>query len=511
MIKFQKLNNNINPILEPKLSSFICPVLKKQVLWEEKDVFNPAAVVKDNLVYLLYRAEDRIGSLSGTSRIGLAWSEDGINFQNRLTSPVLYPSKDKFSKYEWDGGCEDPRVIEKPASLGGGYVMTYTSYDGTARLSVATSYDLLNWTKHGPAFGKAFGGSYINAWTKSGSIVVEPQPDGRLVAVKINGYFWMYWGENDLHIAQSTDLINWIPLMTEHPDSVYRGRPDHLDIPTGAKKPLSVLTPRKGKFDSNLVEPGPPAILRPDGILFIYNSKNTACNDNPGHICTHGESDTNLAPGTYSAGQVLFSRDDPTVVLKRTSEPFFKPTEPFEITGQVGNVCFLEGLVFFKGKWLLYYGTADSKIAVAEANIYDYKGLVDQRAKARREAAAASAEEGPDEEVFHLIGRVFGTTNSKNSAEHNNNNNNHNHNHLNNNENHQEFEENHHIENNEPNEETNEEQNIQETEQHETHKEENEKKEIKEEEIVEKLYESNPDEETKASKTIFDDVIAEEL
>lgn len=60
MIKFQKLNNNINPILEPKLSSFICPVLKKQVLWEEKDVFNPAAVVKDNLVYLLYRAEDRV-------------------------------------------------------------------------------------------------------------------------------------------------------------------------------------------------------------------------------------------------------------------------------------------------------------------------------------------------------------------------------------------------------------------------------------------------------------------
>jgi predicted GH43/DUF377 family glycosyl hydrolase len=43
------------------------------------------------------------------------------------------------------------------------------------------------------------------------------------------------------------------------------------------------------------------------------------------------------------------------------------PDQPFEITGQVNNVCFVEGLAFFKDKWLLYYGTADSKIAVAES------------------------------------------------------------------------------------------------------------------------------------------------
>ena len=32
---------------------------------------------------------------------------------------------------------------------------------------------------------------------------------------------------------------------------------------------------------------------------------------------------------------------------------------------QVGNVCFIEGLVTFQGRWLLYYGTADSRVAVA--------------------------------------------------------------------------------------------------------------------------------------------------
>mmetsp|Transcript_5108 Transcript_5108/g.7820 ORF Transcript_5108/g.7820 Transcript_5108/m.7820 type:complete len:536 (+) Transcript_5108:68-1675(+) len=371
-MKFTKLTS-VNPILVPNSStSFTCPVIEREVKWEEKDVFNPAAVVKDNRIYLLYRAEDKLGSFAGTSRIGIAWSEDGLSFNHRFTSPVLYPSKDLNYMFEWDGGCEDPRVVESPY---GGYVMTYTSYDGTARLCVATSDDLFHWSKHGPAFGKAFGGSYLNAWTKSGSIVSHPMPDGRLVAARLNGSFWMYWGENDLHLATSQDLINWTPVMTEHSDALYRGRPDHKDHPTAAKKPLSVLSPRRGKFDSSLVEPGPPAIVRPDGIFFIYNSKNTACESQPGHRCKNGEADSDLAPGTYSAGQVLFSLDDPSKILMRSQETFFKPSEEFEITGQVGNVCFLEGLVFFRGKWMLYYGTADSKIAVAEASLYDYNGM----------------------------------------------------------------------------------------------------------------------------------------
>jgi len=31
----------------------------------------------------------------------------------------------------------------------------------------------------------------------------------------------------------------------------------------------------------------------------------------------------------------------------------------------VNQVCFPEGLAWFQQRWLLYYGTADSKIAVA--------------------------------------------------------------------------------------------------------------------------------------------------
>jgi predicted GH43/DUF377 family glycosyl hydrolase len=123
-----------------------------------------------------------------------------------------------------------------------------------------------------------------------------------------------------------------------------------------------VLSPRKGKFDSDLVEPGPPAMLTAEGILLIYNSRN---------IPAIG--DATLKEGTYAASQALFSKDDPAKLIKRMDNYFMKPDRPYEIEGQVNEVCFLEGLVRFKNRWFLYYGTADSKIAVAvsEAKMKD--------------------------------------------------------------------------------------------------------------------------------------------
>ncbi len=70
-------------------------------------------------------------------------------------------------RYEWDGGCEDPRIVENDE---GTYFMTYTAYDGTtARLFIASSKDLFSWTKHGAVFGP----QYVNMSSKAGSIVTK--------------------------------------------------------------------------------------------------------------------------------------------------------------------------------------------------------------------------------------------------------------------------------------------------------------------------------------------------
>jgi predicted GH43/DUF377 family glycosyl hydrolase len=309
LIPFVKIDD-ANPVLEAGNNKFICPVLGDTVKWDEKDVFNPAAVVKDNKVYMIFRAEDIIGKYAGTSRLGLAVSDDGLHF-TKQPAPVFYPDNDSMKIYEWEGGVEDPRIVERNDGL---YVMTYTAFDGdTARLCVATSKDLEHWSKHGRVVKKG--------WSKSGAIISKRNGD-RIVAEKINGKYWMYWGDTDLFTATSDDLINWEPNFTP------------------------VLQPREKMFDSRLVESGPFALIIDKGILLLYNGMD-------------------LDGGAYRSGQALFDLNDPTKVIDRLDNYFMKPDKPYEITGQVNQVCFIEGMVPFKGKWFLYYGTADSKIAVA--------------------------------------------------------------------------------------------------------------------------------------------------
>jgi len=346
LLPFIKIDS-INPVLGPGTGIFTCPILHKPVKWEEKDVFNPAIVVKGDTLLMLYRAEDKIGKYAGTSRIGLARSTDGLHF-TRLSSPVFYPAGDAQKKYEWEGGCEDPRVVEDSAGV---YYMTYTAYDGDkARLLVATSEDLLHWKKYGPVFSKAFNGKYLNQWSKSGSIV-SVYKNGKITAAKLNGKYWMYWGDVNINAAISDDLINWTPVeMAKGEKATIPLRHNAVETPDLK----IVIGPRPKKFDSDIVEAGPPAMLTDKGILLLYNGRN---------IPSIG--DSLLAEGTYSAGQVLLDKNDPTKIIQRQNQYFLTPDKVYEKTGQVNFVCFIEGLAYFKNKWFLYYGTADSKIAVA--------------------------------------------------------------------------------------------------------------------------------------------------
>src|SRR5688572_19520793 len=80
LLPFSKADS-VNPILLPGTAlTFKCPIRNDTVRWEEKDVFNPAALVRHDTVFLLYRAEDSVGKYAGTSRIGLAYSTDGLHF-----------------------------------------------------------------------------------------------------------------------------------------------------------------------------------------------------------------------------------------------------------------------------------------------------------------------------------------------------------------------------------------------------------------------------------------------
>lgn len=276
-----------NPILTPQGDS-----------WEAKDLFNPAAFSDGETITMLYRAEDStgVGDWNGTSRIGLATSSDGIHFERR-PDPVYEP----VDAFELPGGTEDPRIVEIDST----FYLTYTAYDGeTARLALASSKNLLEWERHGLVFPDM-------GWSKAGAIV--PQ--------KINGKYWMYYGDTNIWAATSEDLITWTPI--EEP----------------------VMRPREGMFDSGLIEPGPTPLITDQGILMLYNS-----------------ADDDLV---YRAGQVLFDINDPTKVLNRSESYFMEPDTELEVEGQIPNVVFIEGLAKLGNTWYLYYGMGDSGIGVA--------------------------------------------------------------------------------------------------------------------------------------------------
>ena len=364
------------PVIQPNtFYYFTDPITQEKTFWDAGHAFNPAATIAPNGdVAVVFRAEGTSGKdeIGGhTSRLGLATSKDGLFFTIG-GAPVLYPQNDDQKSKEFPGGVEDPRIVVGPD---GTYVMAYTQWArdrGEYTVGIATSKNLEDWTKWGPAFGNAKNAKYDNLHYKSAGILTELH-NGRLQAVRLHGKYWMYWGEGHIHLATSTDLIHWTPV---------------LDTKTGL--PQVVMSARAGHFDSGFPEVGPPPVLTKKGIVLIYNGKNSAAGKpgtQQGSLATDAAApkdvstektagadefagDANIRPGAYSVGEALFSASDPGKLLDRTEHPILTPVWPYERNGQyAAGATFAEGLVPYKGQWLLYYGAADSVIGVASTEL----------------------------------------------------------------------------------------------------------------------------------------------
>jgi beta-1,2-mannosidase len=291
-----------NPILRPRGQG-----------WESANVNNPAAIVVNDTVVLLYRANgpDQI------SRIGIATSRDGITF-DREPQPVLVPTE----PYEAHG-CEDPRVT----GIGGTYYLTYTGFDGhSALLCLATSTDLHTWTKHGPLFPHF--NTWANLphgakkpWSKAGVICPEP----------IGGLYYLYFGEGELFYATSTDLLHWTPCDNASP----------------------IYSPTPGSWDATVVEIGSPPVITANGLMVFLINSAIAVTFSEVH---------------YRGGQFAIAMSNPTQVLAKQLHPWLVPQWRDGANGSACNATFVEGLVNFRGQWLAYYGQSDATLAVAVFN-----------------------------------------------------------------------------------------------------------------------------------------------
>lgn len=313
------------------------PVLEAvpQHSWEAEAVFNPAAIVHDGRVHLLYRA---VGS-DGLSRIGYASSADGVYFDVRLPYPVfearMAPTKQLsaararpkvFSPSLYTsgggwGGSEDPRAVVIDDEL---YLLfvAFQSWEN-ARLTL-TSIPLEEFKKQ--------------EWNWSPAAPISPPGEVHknwvLFPEKIAGRYAI------LHSISPTVQIEYV-------DSL-----EHFDGTRFIRSNYARHRRAKG-WDTYVRGAGPPPIKTSAGWLLLY------------HAIDERE------PYRYKLGAFILDGNDPSRILYRTREPILSPDEGYENHGKPG-VVYSCGAVVFGSDLFVYYGGADRVIAVAKANLNDF-------------------------------------------------------------------------------------------------------------------------------------------
>jgi len=285
--------------------------------WEAQAVFNAAATLVKDEVYLFYRAM----SHDNTSTIGFASSKDGINFEQKLENPVYIPRvefEQKQKKPNGFSGCEDPRIT----LFADKYYMFYTAYDGLHPPQVAVttirSEYLLN-----------------QYWLWSEPILISnPTTDNKnacLFPEKINGKYVI------LHRAMGQEIA--VDLL------------DNLDFKLGEwlQKEGSIL-PRPGYWDSAKIGIAGPPMKTEKGWLLIY----------------HGVSQEDR---NYRLGYLMMDLADPFKVTFRSEYPILEPVLNWEKQGIVNNVVFSCGSVIKDDRVFVYYGGADRVIGVASIQL----------------------------------------------------------------------------------------------------------------------------------------------
>ncbi len=275
-------------------------------------VFNAAATIYQDKVLLLSRIED----MRGFSHLCRATSKDGYTDWVIDKSPTMLPKPDDFPEEKY--GIEDPRIVKLEDE--NRYAVVYTAYSESGPLvSLATTEDFETYRRFGAVmppddkdaslFPRKFNGRYV--------LLHRPSPSSFLLGAHI-------W------ISYSPDLKHW-------GDSAI------------------LLPARKGSWwDAYKVGLGPQPIETKEGWLIIY----------------HGVK-TTAAGSIYRLGLALLDLDDPSKLITRCDEWIFGPSEMYERIGDVPDVTFPCGVVLKGDDLIMYYGAADTTMAIATASLQE--------------------------------------------------------------------------------------------------------------------------------------------
>jgi predicted GH43/DUF377 family glycosyl hydrolase len=297
-------------------------------------VFNAGAtLLRDGTTLLLCRVEDR----RGLSHLCAARSRDGVSGWVIDSNPTLAPDIEHPEEL-W--GIEDPRItfvaeMER-------YAVAYTAFG-----------------KGGPGVSLALTSDFVE-FERCGLVMQPDDKDAALLPRRIDGKFALIHrpvADSGAHvwISYSPDLRSW-----------------------GGHR-MMLQARRGGWWDANKVGLSPPLIETERGWLMIY----------------HGVR-SNASGSLYRLGVALFDLELPSVLLARGDEWIFGPEEPYETSGDVANVTFPCGTTLGSdGDTLnMYYGAADTCIALATGSVREIIGWLDRQEAERASHSADGTSRG---------------------------------------------------------------------------------------------------------------------
>ncbi|MFX0197503.1 MAG: glycosidase [Candidatus Hodarchaeota archaeon] len=289
------------------------PILSvKDWPYDVNSVFNAAAAEVDGRILLLVRVED----FRGISHFTVARSNDGVSNWDIDPGPTLRPDPANHPEEMW--GIEDPRItwLEELQQ----WAVAYTAYSkGGPLVSLATTKD-------------------FRSFERLGSVMPPEDKDAALFPRRIGDR----WAMLHRPVARSSNIACNIWLSFS-PDLKHWG--DHKEI----------IYAREGSWwDANKIGLSAPPIETPEGWLVLYHGVRTT-----------------PSGSIYRLGFVLLDPEDPKQITRRTDEWIFGPKATYEREGDVDDVVFPCGWVIKDDTVNMYYGAADSCIALATAKLND--------------------------------------------------------------------------------------------------------------------------------------------
>ncbi len=285
-------------------------ITAKDLPYPANTVFNAGVTKFGDETLLLMRVEDR----RGMSHLTAARSKDGISGWVIDKQPTMPPSPETHPEELY--GIEDARItfLEEKNK----WAIAYTAFSQCGPLvALALTTDFKTFERLGP-------------------VMPPDDKDAALLPVRIGGRWVLIHRP-----ATSFEGVGAHIWISYSPDLKHWG--DHCVL----------LEARRGAWwDANKIGLSPQPLRTDEGWLIMY----------------HGVRET-AAGCIYRLGLALLDLDDPCRVIRRSDEWVFSPEEDYERTGDVNEVVFPCGWVQEGDEIRLYYGGADTCIALATASL----------------------------------------------------------------------------------------------------------------------------------------------